>query len=392
MPPQTCSAELSRPPRRRAREPRGLGAAPGVGSPLVFSPPPEGLPRLHDGLGPLRAQQLHPPVRIHYQSSPQILDLHPPLPPVSTAAPSVVPDDSGQLAFNPGMVLTHGRGVGRRGPGPRRIILGLIIILDDTAPLLLGQRRHAACLPQAPGTLGAGKDKLPARGVGTAFFGGGLLPPGTRHPVLRGSQGKRLGPAPRRLYRRGRGHVDRHSQALGRAPGAQDLPVPATPVDRHRLDRRALGALFGVQPRLGIPRFVAVAGQEGERREQFPVGVQTEVEQRAITIGALLATPASGSTTLRTGSPWSGSSRSARTRWASATAAPKRARSVSGDTGSGPRSCCRAAAQSTSARTWATRCAKRSRSLRSAVACRRRVASASSASNSHFKACFFHGH
>src|SRR5206468_8066681 len=165
-----------------------------------------------------------------------LLHLPPPLPPVPTAASVVVAHDIGQLAFDPGMLLTHGRVAGRRGPGPRRVILGLVIILDDTASLLLGQRRQAPCLQQTPPTLVARKDKLPAAVVGTAFLGGGLVPSRTRHHAPLSIQAKRLGTEPGRRRWRGRRHVDLYAHPLGRTQGPQDFPVPANPVYRHRLD------------------------------------------------------------------------------------------------------------------------------------------------------------
>jgi hypothetical protein len=176
MPPETAPAEPNGPPPRRASGSRGLCAAPCVGSHPVLCPLPGGLRRLPGRLRPWRAQPLHHPVDLDDQPRPQIRDLHPPLAPVPTAAPVVVPHDIGPLAFAPGMWLTHGRIAGRRGPGPRRVVFGLRISLDHTPSRLLGQGGQALCWPGTPRTLAPGQDHRPAGVVGTARLGRGRWP------------------------------------------------------------------------------------------------------------------------------------------------------------------------------------------------------------------------
>ena len=218
---------------------------------------------------PHGAPQLHHPFGMHDQSGQPRLDLPPPLPPVPTAAPVVVPHDMGQLAFDPGMVLAHRRVAECRGPFPRRVILRLVIRIDHTPPLLLGQCRQILRLQPTPGTLAAVKTHS-TRAVGTALLRGRLLAPWTLTT-----------PADVNLY----------PHALGRTQGPQGLAVPGNPVDRHRRDRVALHALFCCQQCLGIAGLVAVAGQEVERREPLAVSVHTAIEPRPRDIGPMRATP-----------------------------------------------------------------------------------------------------
>ena len=185
MPLKTCSAQPSRPPCRGARGPQGLCAAPGMSS------SPRGFPTTRK-ITPICGASCAPcgrsrfTIRFTCTTSPvsRYWHLHAPLAPVPTAAPVVVPHHIGQLPFDPGMLLPHGRIAGRRGPRPRRVIFGLVIMLDDTPSLLLGQRGQAPRLLPTPRTLTPGKDKLPAGVVGTALLGRRLLPAGTGHHAL----------------------------------------------------------------------------------------------------------------------------------------------------------------------------------------------------------------
>jgi Sigma-54 interaction domain len=119
----------------------------------------------------LRVQPRHQPFDMDDQPGQQRLDLHPPWAPGPTAAPVVVPHASGPLAFDPGRWLTRGRIAGRRGPGPRRGVCGLVIIRDHTPALLLGPRGQAPRVPGTPRPRAPGQDTRPA----------GVVDP--RHPV-----------------------------------------------------------------------------------------------------------------------------------------------------------------------------------------------------------------
>ena len=136
---------------------------------------------------------------MHDQPRQQRLDLYPPLATVPTAASVVVAHQIGPLAFDPGMLLPYERRAGRRGPGPRGVILGLISVLDDTPPLLLGPCRQAPRVLGTPRTLALGKDTRPAGVVGTALRGRRLWPAGTGHHAPLGIQDTRLGAEPGRL-------------------------------------------------------------------------------------------------------------------------------------------------------------------------------------------------
>ena len=181
MLPETAPSELNGPLTRRASGSRGLCAAPCVGSRHVFVPLPGGLRRLPGRLRPLRAQPLHHPFDMDDHPRQQILDLHPPLAPVPTAAAVVVPHDSGQLAFDPGMPAEASGPAGGHRPtrpspagGPRGAPSG---------PRLCGRRSPAAGVlcrlpprPPVPGPRGAPPPQpLPGRATSRRVDGPALL-------------------------------------------------------------------------------------------------------------------------------------------------------------------------------------------------------------------------
>src|SRR5882672_6665933 len=115
------------------------------------------LPRRQGTRRPRGAQQFHHPFDIDHETGQQILDLDPPLAPIPAVPSPVVAYDIGQLAFDPGMLAPYRRIAGRRRTGAGRVIRGLIIILDDTAPLLLRERRQALGLQRTCRTVAPGK-------------------------------------------------------------------------------------------------------------------------------------------------------------------------------------------------------------------------------------------
>jgi hypothetical protein len=141
---------------------------------------------------PRGAQQFHHPFPIDHEAGQQILDLDPPLAPIPAGPSPVGAYDSGQRAFDPGMLAPYRRIAVRRGAG--RVVRGLLLILDDTAPLLLRESRQALGLQRTHRTMAPGKDKLPAAGVRVAGLRRRLLSARTRHnPVCRLEE-KRSGP------------------------------------------------------------------------------------------------------------------------------------------------------------------------------------------------------
>ncbi len=292
MPSTLGSDALTSPPHQRARGLWSPWAAPSVRPRPGCSPPPGGGQRLPGRRRPLGTPPLHPPCDLDHQPGQPRRPLHAPLAPVAPAAPTGVPHALGQLAFHPGRVVTPRRGAGRPGRRPRRRRL---VMRDDAPPGRRGRGGQARPLQQAPRPLAPGTAPRPARVVGVAGVGRGLLPPGAAHHAPLGLQDTRRGTTPGPRGRRGRGRDgDGPAQARGGPPGPPDRPVPAAPILRDRLDRMALGPCLRGPPPLGIPRRLAVAGQEGARRAPGAVGGQTARAPRPLPRGARRATPGVG--------------------------------------------------------------------------------------------------
>ena len=160
--------------------------------------------------------------------------------PVPTAAPVMIPHESARSRSTRAMLLPYGRIAGRRGPGPRGVILGLIIILADTPAFRLGPRRQTPrWLPQHAHWRRAKTNVQP---VGLAGAPGAVgCPPGHVTTPCWAARITPRGRTKTSLPVRAAASSDLHAPARRRTQGPPDLPVPAHALDRHRRDRIALG-------------------------------------------------------------------------------------------------------------------------------------------------------
>ena len=107
------------------------------------------------------SSQAHDAFDIDRDANQEIWDFHPGSAPIACPAPPVIPDDFGQRAFDPGMLVTHlSKDVGL-GQLTSRLILGVIVIFAYGTPVFRGQFFHTALEQGTGGTLATGELKDP---------------------------------------------------------------------------------------------------------------------------------------------------------------------------------------------------------------------------------------